>query len=222
MARRSLIVLALAVLLAGCASLPPGIYYPAATDPATSRVAQALYRAAQAAGDDPARYSFAFIRSRAAAAYSDDDATFYFTDGLAALPQPIVDAAVAHEVAHEVLGHLGQRRKLSLSMTAGFGVAGIFAPGVGLLDLIVNPLVVRAFSRRQELEADRKAVEILRAMGHAAPRRALAAALQALDAHVPKDRGDSPEFLRTHPGLEERVAALEPLEPGPPLVRAKK
>jgi len=41
--------------------------------------------------------------------------------------------------------------------------------GVGLLDFMVNPLVVRVFSRNQELAADRRAVEILRDMGDPAP-----------------------------------------------------
>jgi Zn-dependent protease with chaperone function len=203
------------LLLAGCASFPHGTYFPPPTDSATVRMANTLHRAALAAGDDPGSYSFAFVRSRAAAAYSDEDATFYFTDGLMRLDQAVIDAVVAHEVAHEVLGHVGARRKLSLSLSAGFGAVGILAPGVGLLDFVVNPLVVRAYGRRQELEADQKAVEILRAMGHAAPRRALAQALQVLDAHVPKEKEEPDGLLASHPTLEERLAALDPLEPEP-------
>ena len=62
---------------------------------------------------------------------------------------------------------------------AGFGTAGFFAPGAGLLDFVVNPLVVRAFSRQQELAADQRAIEILRAMGYPAPRRRLSESLRA-------------------------------------------
>ena len=65
------LVLAAGLLLAGCATYPPGTYFPAAGDPATVRMADSLYRAARAGGDDPARYSFAFIKSPTAAAYSD-------------------------------------------------------------------------------------------------------------------------------------------------------
>ncbi len=203
------------LLLAGCAGFPHGTYFPPPGDPATARMAAALHRAAVAAGDDPGHYSFAFVKSRTAAAYSDEDATFYVTDGLMRLDPAVIDAVVAHEVAHEVLGHVGARRKLSLSLSAGFGAVGILAPGVGLLDFVVNPLVVRAFGRRQELEADQKAVEILRAMGHAAPRRALAQALRAVDAHVPKEKEEADGLLASHPALEERLAALDPLEPEP-------
>jgi Zn-dependent protease with chaperone function len=178
-------------------------------------MAATLHRAALAAGDDPERYSFAFVKSRTAAAYSDEEATFYMTDGLMRLDRTVIDAVVAHEVAHEVLGHVGARRTLSLSLSAGFGAVGILAPGVGLLDFVMNPLVVRAYSRRQELEADQKAVEILRAMGYGTPRRTLAEALRAVDAHVPKEKEQPGGLLATHPTLAERLAALEPLEPKP-------
>lgn len=205
-------VLPLAVLLAGCSIVPPGAYYPLPSDPATGRVAGVLHRAAVAAGDDPARYSFAFVKTPVAAAFSDEEATFYFTEGLTAQPWPVVEAVVAHEVAHEVLGHIGARRALSLSLSAGFTLLGIVAPGLSLLDFVANPIAVRAFSGRQELEADRKAVEILRAMGHAAPRRSLALALSSLAAASPKPKEDLGGLLASHPSLDERLAALEPLE----------
>ena len=90
-----------------------------------------------------------------------------------------------------------------------------------MLDFLVNPLVVRAFGRQQELQADQKAVEILRAMGHPSPRRSLATALETLAAHTPKEREGLEGLLATHPELNERVAALEPLEaPAQPTVAA--
>ena len=204
--------LILAVLLAGCSLVPPGAYYPLPSDPATGRLSGVLHRAAAAAGDDPARYSFAFVKTPVAAAFSDEEATFYFTDGLAAQPLPVVEAVVAHEVAHEVLGHIGARRALSLSISAGFTLLGIVAPGLSLLDFVANPIAVRAFSGRQELEADRKAVEILRAMGHAAPRRSLALALSSIASASPKPKEDLGGLLASHPSLDDRLAALEPLE----------
>src|SRR6266704_5744820 len=146
-----LVIVAVAAWSAGCASLPVGTYYPSPADPNTVRVAHILHRAAVAAGDDPTRYSFAFIKSQHAAAYTDEDATFYITDGLARMPTPVLEAAIAHEVAHEVLDHVGTRRRMSAGMVGGFTAAGLIVPGVGLLDFMVNPLVIRAFSRKQEL-----------------------------------------------------------------------
>ena len=112
-------------------------------------------------------------------------------------------------MAHEVLEHAGKRRTLSLSVTAGFAVLGIAMPGLGLLDFLVNPLVVRAFTRDQALDADQRALEILRGMGHEAPRRALVAALRAAGAVNGPVKGG---LLATEPDLDDRLARLEPLE----------
>jgi len=160
-------------------------------------LAEALWHAAKAASDDPNDYSFAMIRSRHVGAYTVEDATYYFTEGLARQPRSVIDALVAHEVAHEVLGHIGQRRALAL------------IPGAGVLDLLADPLIVRGFTRDQEIAADLKAVEVLRDMGYAAPRRAMADALRA----AAKVNGRSPAaWLATEPALEDRLAPLEPLE----------
>ena len=198
------------VALTACASVPENAYYPRAGDPGTRVVAEALYRAARAASEDPQRYSFAMIRTAEVRAYTADDATFYFSEGLARRSGPIVDALVAHEVAHELLDHVGARRALSLSVTGGFTVLGIVVPGLSALDLIVNPLIVRAYTREQELAADRRAVEVLRDMGYASPRRALADALR--DAAAINEAADRGPFA-PEPELRERLAALEPLEP---------
>jgi Zn-dependent protease with chaperone function len=201
----------LLLTLAGCASVADRAYYPP-PDEHTRVLSHALHRAAEAAADDPTRYSFALLASRDAAAYSSDDATFYFTEGLARQPRPVMDALIAHEVAHEVLGHAGQRRALSLSLTAGFTVLGVVIPGASLLDFAVSPLIVRAFTRDQEVSADLRAVEILRVMGYAMPKRTLAEALRAVASlHGPKRGG----VLASEPSLDQRLVVLEPLEPKP-------
>jgi len=214
------LALASAALLAACASAPAGTYFAPPGDPATARMASTLHRAAFTAGDDPSRYSFAFVKSPVAAVYSDEDACFFFTEGLMRLPDQVVDPMVAHEVAHEVLGHVSWRRTLSLTLSAGFGVLGLMVPGAGLIDFVVNPLVVRAFSRRQELDADRKAVEILRGMGYPAPRRTLAEALRRVDVTYPKPKEELAGLLSAQPELEERLQRLEPLEPATPFANA--
>jgi Zn-dependent protease with chaperone function len=207
-----------ASILAGCAAAPRGAYFPPPSDPATARVSGVLHRAVIAAGDEPDRYAFAFIRSPMAVVSSDEELTLYVTDGLARQPLPVIEAAIAHEVAHEVLGHVGTRRTLSIAITTGFTVLGLLFPGAGLVDILANPVAVRAFSRRQELEADQKTVEMLRAMGHAQPRRTLSDALRALDGASVRRKEDAPGILNPHPSLEARLEALEPLETVEPAV----
>jgi Zn-dependent protease with chaperone function len=206
-------VLVTLLVVTGCASVPDHAYYPEASDPATKVVAASLYRAARAASDDPARYSFALIRSRDVSAYTADDATFYFSQGLARQPRHVVDALVAHEVAHELLGHSGRRRALSLGLTAGFTVLGFIVPGAGLVDFLVNPLLVRAYTRDQETAADLKAVEVLRDMGYDAPRRLLAEALREAATINGRPRGG---WFATEADIDDRLSTLEPLESVPP------
>lgn len=224
--RRALALLVIASFTSGCALVPPPhpelAYYPSPREPGTVTISQTLHRAVEAAGDDPARYSFALIQTRFITAYAAEDATFYFSDGLARQPQRCIDAIVAQKVAHEVLGHAAQRRTLSLVMTAGFAVLGLFMPGLGLADFVVNPLVVRAYSREQELAADQRAIEILTDMGHAAPRRTLADALRtAAAANPPVSRFFEQRLLAIEPDLDDRLSALEPLEPGSRVVARK-
>lgn len=210
--RRGLAVAGVILLLAGCAGVPSGAYLPSPTHPDTLKVSHALHRAAAAAGDDPAHYTFALVASLQVQAWSAEHATFYVTDGLARMPVEVVEPLIAHEVAHEVLGHLGRRQALSLSITAGFSLLGIFIPGASLGDLVVNPLVARAYAREHELEADARAVEILQVMGYKAPRRALWLALQAARTRNGKIQ-EQGGVLATHPQMAERLAALQPLEP---------
>ena len=208
---RAVTVLLVVSLGAGCVSThPERAYYASPSSPHSALLSQTLYRAARTTGDDPARYSFAMIRTRDVSAYAADDAVFYFSEGLANQPPAHVDALVAHEVAHELLGHAGRRAALSLSLSAGFTVLGVVIPGASLVDLLVNPLVIRAFTRDQEIAADLKAADVLRAMGYEAPRRTLAAALRAAAAINGPPAGG---FLATEPTLAERLSALEPLEP---------
>src|SRR5215207_7475524 len=152
--RRAIAVLLLVVLVTGCATIPDGAYTPS-TSTRTAAIAYALHRAAEAAGDDPSRYSFAMIDTSEVSAFNgEEDAVIYFSDGLAALPKAHMEALVAREVAHEVLGHAGQRRALQVGIWGTFTVLGFIVPGLSLVNWVANPLIVRAFTREQEIAAD--------------------------------------------------------------------
>jgi Zn-dependent protease with chaperone function len=199
-----------------CATVPDQAYFPPPGRDDTRVLAGTLHRVATAAGDDPARYSFALIATRDVSAFTAEDATFYFSEGLARQPARVIDALVAHEVAHELLGHRGQRRALSLGLSAGFMVLGVVVPGASLLDFLVSPLVVRAYTRDQEIAADLKAADILGLMTYEAPRRLLTEALrEAAKVNGPPRGG----WFAPEPDLEDRLAALEPLEPVSEVVR---
>lgn len=211
--------LALLPLLAACAVLPTPVprdaYYADPAQPGVAALAVALGRAAVAAGREPADYAFALLATDRVVAQAGDEGVFYFSDGLLRLPPAQVEALVAQLVAHDVLGHAGTRRALSLGISGGFMALGLAFPGAGLADFVVNPVIVRVWNREQVLEADQRALEILAAMGHRAPRRALARALRWATPGV----GDGP--FAALPDLEQRLLALEPLEPEPPAPLAR-
>lgn len=215
--RRALLVAVVVVLAAGCATMPAGTYAPAKS-PNRTVVAQSFHRAIQAAGEDPARYSFYLFDSRdVSVSRSGRGDVFYFSDGFAALPPRPMDALMAREMAHEVLGHPVRRNIVQYTITGAFVALGAVVPGLGVIDFIVNPIVVRAFTRQQEIDADVKAVEVLRAMGYDAPRRALIEGLRAAQG----TRRASGGLYATTPSLEDHLAAIGPLEPSTEVVKVK-
>jgi predicted Zn-dependent protease len=213
--RRAIAVLLLAVVVTGCATIPDGAYTPSVSA-RTAAISHALHRAAQAAGDDPTRYSFAMIETNEVSAFNgEEDAVLYFSDGLAALPKAHMEALVAREVAHEVLGHAGQRRVLQAGIWGAFTALGFVVPGLSLANWVVNPVIVRAFTREQEIAADVRSIEILRSMGYELPRRTLVSALHAVaDANRNVKPGVmSRGLLAPMPPLGDRLAAIGPVEP---------
>ena len=203
MRRLSCFLVALLALGACATSVPEDAYYPNPADGTTRVLAAALHHAARSASEDPEQYSFAMLRTPEVRAYTADDATFYFSDGLARQPRAVIDALIAHEVAHELLDHTARRRALSPAVT------GVLSR-LRLLDFVTNSPVVRAYTRDQEMSADLRAVELLRDMGYHAPRRTLADALRTA---ATVNSGLVRATLATEPELEARLSALEPLEP---------
>lgn len=208
--RLTSIVLVAILLLPACGTVPDRAYYPDPAEPDTKAVSHALWRTAIAAGDDPHRWSFAFIATQDVSAYTADEGVLYVTRGLARQPQRVLEPLVATQVVHEVLGHRGERRTLTVALGASFTVLGVAVPGLGLLDLFASPLIIRAWTRDQVLSADRKVVDVLAEMGYQAPRRTLTDALRAAALTNGKPEGG---LLATEPELKVRLAALEPLEP---------
>lgn len=206
----SLSLLAVVTLTACGLAVPPGAYQPESGSAQYFTIGRSLTRAAIAAGENPENYKFGFIRSSKINAANSGAGTFYFSDGLAAQPQEVIDAVVAHEVAHEVLGHVGQAILTRLAISTAFAVGGIFVPGLQYADYAVNPLVANAFDRAQEIEADQKAVQILGNMGYGAPEQVMLAALTKFRNLYGSGGGG---LLDTHPNIDDRIAEIAKSNP---------
>ncbi|MCX5733602.1 MAG: M48 family metallopeptidase [candidate division NC10 bacterium] len=198
-------------LLTACGTaVPKGAYHADLSLPQNRNVAQSLYRAGTAAGENPQNFKMGMIRSREINAANAGGGVFYFTDGLAAESKEVIDAVVAHEMAHEALGHVGKTIVTSVVISTVFAVLDAKFPGVGSANELVNPLVVNTFSRSQELEADRKAVEILGKMGYREPERTMLQALTLLRDRYGQTGGG---LFATHPNIGDRITEIARLEP---------
>ncbi len=109
-----------------------------------------------------------------------------------------LSGVLAHELTHVRLDHAGQDMVQSIGLEALISVA--FGGGaVGKFGDLAGLVIGRAYSRRQEAEADRGAIAILRAAGLRVDGMAnLFASLES------RKRGLS--FLATHPAPAERKA----------------
>jgi predicted Zn-dependent protease len=113
---------------------------------------------------------------------------------------------LAHEIAHQDLGHVARAEALNAGLGIGVSLLEKFFPGSSALTPIAGTLIARGYSRSEEYDADRHGVDILRRAGY--PAEIMVDTLYWL-------RGVSGEggggFLSTHPAIDERIAALRKL-----------
>ena len=113
---------------------------------------------------------------------------------------------LAHEIAHQDLGHVARAQMLNTGLGVGAALLERFFPGSSALTPIAGTLIARGYSRTEEYDADRHGVDILRRAGY--PAEIMVNTLNWLRG-ISGDSGGG--FLATHPAIEERIAALRKL-----------
>lgn len=116
---------------------------------------------------------------------------------------------IFHENAHVKFGHADKRAAASQATTIAFQIANIFVPGVGYANYAINPLLTSAYSRSQEEDADRDAVETGKLFGIKPD--VYINALEKLKNHAASiGRGtDSTGLFDSHPNLEYRITKIK-------------
>jgi putative metalloprotease len=113
-------------------------------------------------------------------------------------------AILAHEVAHDDLGHVASAQLREAGVGLGAAILGQIFPQAGQIAPLAGTLITRAYSRGEELEADRHGAALLERVGSS--REALTQALLWLRQ---ASGGSGPGgFLSTHPAIDERIQAL--------------
>jgi predicted Zn-dependent protease len=133
---------------------------------------------------------------------------FYVTRGLLEKANDEqLTAILAHEVAHDDLGHVAKAQVLGTGLGIGAIILDQIVPGAGSVASIGGQLIARGYSRREEYQADQHGVEILKRAGH--PGDWMVNTLTWL---LQTSGGSSGGFFSTHPATGDRIEALRNLK----------
>jgi metalloprotease len=133
---------------------------------------------------------------------------FYVTAGLLEkADDEQLRGVLAHEVAHEDLGHVAKTKVLGTGLNIGALILGQIVPGSGFITpTVAKWAVMQPFSRQEEYQADEHAVDILNRAGYNG-KQVMADTLTWLL----RASGNSGGFLSDHPGTQERIKRIEQL-----------
>ena len=200
--------------LAGCAIVGPSAeraFYQSsirkhgytASRPDPNPVLETFHDLAVAGGLDPAQTRIGFEKGPELKAASIGGHYFVVTAPVVEVQNPcLVWGIVAHEVAHDMLGHADRQVATSTGIGVVATAASFFLPGAGYLVQGAGWLGMQGYSRSQEAEADAQAVALLEKAGR--PRWSLGYALRFIR-DVYGDRGGS--WVHSHPLTSERIAS---------------
>ncbi|MGH7325052.1 MAG: M48 family metallopeptidase, partial [Candidatus Rokuibacteriota bacterium] len=129
---------------------------------------------------------------------------FYVTTGLLrkANDEQLL-GVLAHEVAHDDLGHVAKAQTLGTGLNLGVIILDQLFPGSGAITPIAGALIARGYGRNEEYAADRHGVELLRRIGK--PKEVMINTLSWL---IQTAGGSGGGFFATHPATGDRIDAL--------------
>jgi Zn-dependent protease with chaperone function len=130
---------------------------------------------------------------------------FYVTAGLLrkANDQQLM-AILAHEIAHDDLGHVAKAQALGVGVGIGAIILDQIFPGSGQVTPIAGALITRSYSRKEEYAADKHGVTLLGRIGQ--PKEVMINTLTWLmQGEGGSGRGG---FFATHPATGDRIEAL--------------
>ena len=129
---------------------------------------------------------------------------FYVTAGLLrkANDEQLM-AILAHEIAHDDLGHVAKAQALGALLGGGAIILDEIFPGTGQIAPIFGGFISRSYSRKEEYEADRHGVTLLKRIGQ--PKEVMINTLTWL---MQTEGTGGGGFFATHPATGDRIEAL--------------
>ncbi|WP_455476253.1 M48 family metalloprotease [Bartonella sp. B17] len=171
-----------------------------------------LSRLALAAQNANQTYCVTILNSENVNAFALPGGYIYVTRAMLALANDSseVAAVLAHEIAHIIANHgiLRLQKKAELKQANHKSTNWLFLSDIKRKNTTKNEQQLAQFSRKQELQADRIAIEMLNRAGYdpfASPR--FLKSLEAYNAfrNIQGNTNASVDFLETHPTTPERI-----------------
>ena len=132
---------------------------------------------------------------------------FYVTTGLLQKANDLeLQAVLAHEVAHDDLGHVAKAQALGAGVSIGAVILDQIFPGTGQIAPVAGALITRSYSRKEEYAADKHGVELLKRIGQ--PKEVM---IQTLTWLMDTEGASGGGFFATHPATGDRIEALRKL-----------
>jgi len=157
-------------------------------------------------GPDGIRVSI--VDDAAINAASGGNGQYYVTNGLLnAATEDQLRGVLAHEIAHEDLGHPAKAQVVGVGVGLGVALLEQIIPVSSSLTPIAGTLINNSYTRPLELQADRHAVTLLQRAGYS--KDTMTDTLAWL-VRLNGDHGGG--ILSTHPATSERIHALRSLK----------
>jgi len=168
-------------------------------------------------GPQPFDYQFFVLDSDVINAFATPAGNVFINSGLLSNldNEGELAAILAHEISHvtsrHIAGRMDRSKNLSLATLGGI-MAGIFLGGpIGTAMMVGSAAgavqAELAYTRADEKEADSKGLDYLVEAGY--DPRFMAQSFQMLLRTSWHEPDDMPTYLTTHPGLDQRIAAVE-------------
>jgi predicted Zn-dependent protease len=133
---------------------------------------------------------------------------FYLTTGLLEKANDEhLRGVLAHEIAHDDLGHVARAQVLGTGLNLGVILLEQLMPGSSAVTPIAGALIANSYSRSEEYAADSHGVEILSRAGYSKE-----VMIETLTWLLRASKGGGGGFLSTHPATEDRIDALRKMK----------